>query len=144
LLNVRATDRDISAVNSVINDMRVILVAPPARLRRLRAALPDGFDVVGEASTMSAARLLDGNPDAFLVATAKPTDGEPLIETLTARETEVLNLLADGLSNKAIASKLGVSDETVKFHLTSIFGKLGASNRTDAVRQALRRGLVPL
>jgi DNA-binding NarL/FixJ family response regulator len=56
----------------------------------------------------------------------------------------VLELVADGLSNKAIASVLGVSDETVKFHLASIFGKLGASNRTDAARRALRHGLVTI
>ena len=66
------------------------------------------------------------------------------ISEITARELQVLTLLADGLPNKQIARALGLSDETVKFHLASIFGKLGASNRTDAVRQALRRGLVPL
>ena len=71
-------------------------------------------------------------------------DEEPLLEPLTLRETQVLELVADGLSNKAIAGVLGVSDETVKFHLASIFGKLGASNRTDAVRLALRHGLVTI
>ena len=69
-------------------------------------------------------------------------EDDPLVEALTPRETQVLTLVADGLSNKAVAARLGVSDETVKFHLTSIFGKLGASNRTDAVRQGLRRGMV--
>ena len=70
----------------------------------------------------------------------------PLVEPLTPREIQVLTLLTDGLPNKQIARDLGVSEETIKFHLASIllFGKLGASNRTDAVRQALRRGLVPL
>jgi DNA-binding NarL/FixJ family response regulator len=63
---------------------------------------------------------------------------------LTPRETQVLELVADGLSNKAIAVALGVSDETIKFHLASILGKLGATNRTDAVRLAVRHGLVSL
>jgi DNA-binding NarL/FixJ family response regulator len=67
-----------------------------------------------------------------------------VVEPLTTRELDVLSALADGLSNKAIAARLGISDETVKFHLSAIFGKLGASNRTDAVRQALRKGLVVL
>jgi DNA-binding NarL/FixJ family response regulator len=67
-----------------------------------------------------------------------------LVESLTPRETQVLELVADGLPNRAIATRLGVSDETVKFHLGSIFGKLGASNRTDAVRRALQRNLIPL
>ena len=56
----------------------------------------------------------------------------------------MLRLLADGLPNKAIAARLGISEETVKFHLASVFGKLGATNRTDAVRQAIRRGLVAM
>ncbi len=126
--------------------MRLVLVGPPARRQRLRANLPEGIDVAGEAPTMGAARALAVDPDAYLVAAAAiPDDGaEALVEALTPRETQVLELVADGLGNKAIAVRLGVSDETVKFHLASVFGKLGASNRTDAVRQALRRGLVPL
>jgi DNA-binding NarL/FixJ family response regulator len=124
--------------------MRVVLVGPPARLRRLRATLPDGIDVVGEASTMGAARRMSGEPDAFLVPAAEAPDEESLVEPLTLRELDVLGLLADGLPNKAIAARLDISEETVKFHLASIFGKLGASNRTDAVRKAFRRGLVSL
>ena len=52
--------------------------------------------------------------------------------------------LAEGLPNKAIADRLGISDQTVKFHIASIAGKLGAANRTDAVRRAVRRGLITL
>jgi DNA-binding NarL/FixJ family response regulator len=52
--------------------------------------------------------------------------------------------LSEGLSNKAIADHLGISDQTVKFHVSAIAGKLGASNRTDAVRRAVRRGLIAL
>jgi DNA-binding NarL/FixJ family response regulator len=123
--------------------MRVVLVGPAPRRERLRAQLPSGIEVAGEAPTLSAARALGIDANAYLIA-ASPPDDPPLVEPLTAREMEVLGLLADGLPNKAIAASLGVSDETVKFHLAAIFGKLGASNRTDAVRLALRRGLVPL
>jgi DNA-binding NarL/FixJ family response regulator len=66
------------------------------------------------------------------------------IETLTARERDVLRWLALGLPNKGIAAKLGISDQTVKFHVAAIIGKLGAVNRTDAVRRAARRGLIDL
>ena len=66
------------------------------------------------------------------------------VEQLTAREVQVLELLAEGLSNKAIADRLDISDQTVKFHVASISGKLGATNRTDAVRRAVRRGLITL
>jgi len=65
-------------------------------------------------------------------------------EPLTPREIEVLELLAEGLPNKAIAERLEISDQTVKFHVASISGKLGAANRTDAVRRAVRRGLITL
>ena len=93
---------------------------------------------------MAEARNILADVDAYVVVARTTMEDEPMIEHLTPRETQVLALVADGLSNKAIGRQLGVSDETVKFHLASIFGKLRASNRTDAVRQALRRGLVPL
>jgi DNA-binding NarL/FixJ family response regulator len=67
-----------------------------------------------------------------------------VVESLTARERDVLQLLAEGMANRAIASALGISEHTVKFHLASIFGKLGASTRTDAVRRGLRRGLIQI
>jgi DNA-binding NarL/FixJ family response regulator len=66
------------------------------------------------------------------------------VESLTAREREVLVLLAEGVGNRTIASRLGISEHTVKFHLGAIFGKLGAATRTDAVRRALRLGLIDL
>ena len=65
-------------------------------------------------------------------------------DPLTPREIQVIELLAEGLSNKTIAARLGISDQTVKFHVASISGKLGAANRTDAVRRAVRRGLITL
>jgi ATP/maltotriose-dependent transcriptional regulator MalT len=72
-----------------------------------------------------------------------PTD-ENLIEELTAREREVLALVADGRSNRDIATGLGISEHTVKFHLASLFGKLGVSTRTQAVRRALEWGLIDI
>jgi two-component system nitrate/nitrite response regulator NarL len=70
--------------------------------------------------------------------------GERLIEELTPREVEVLQLLADGLTNKGIGQQLGISDHTVKFHVNSILGKLGAQSRTEAVVRATRLGLIIL
>jgi DNA-binding NarL/FixJ family response regulator len=123
--------------------MRVVLVGPSSRRVALRSSLSDDVEVVTEVTTMAEARRLRG-VDAYLVVPQTADDGDVAVEPLTARELEVLAHLADGLSNKAIAARLGISDETVKFHLSAIFGKLGASNRTDAVRQALRKGLVEL
>ncbi|MEO5895849.1 MAG: LuxR C-terminal-related transcriptional regulator [Vicinamibacterales bacterium] len=66
------------------------------------------------------------------------------MEPLTRREHEVLVLLADGLRNREIATRLAISEHTIKFHLAAIFGKLGASSRTEVVRKALRLGLIDL
>jgi len=67
-----------------------------------------------------------------------------LAEPLTPRESEVLQMLASGLANKQIAAKLAISEHTVKFHVASILGKLGAGSRTEAVSLGIRRGLVLL
>ena len=67
-----------------------------------------------------------------------------LSEPLTARERQVLQMLGGGLGNKEIASRLKISGHTVKFHVASILGKLGASSRTEAVAIGLRRGLILL
>jgi DNA-binding NarL/FixJ family response regulator len=133
--------------------MRVVIVGTPSARARLIARLPDGIEVVGESATLNASH--DVATDAWLVAAPEPAagagpasdgfDGELAgVESLTARELAVLSLLALGLSNKSIAARLGISDQTVKFHVASICGKLGASNRTDAARRALRLGLIPL
>jgi DNA-binding NarL/FixJ family response regulator len=72
----------------------------------------------------------------------RQTASAALVEMLTPREIEVLTMLAEGLGNKEIARQLDISDNTVKFHLSSIFGKLGASSRTEAVMQGMRHGLI--
>ncbi|HRC77676.1 MAG TPA: response regulator transcription factor, partial [Kouleothrix sp.] len=65
-------------------------------------------------------------------------------EELSARELEVLRLIVVGSSNKAIASQLNLSENTVKSHISHIFGKLGVQSRAEAVAVALQRGLVPI
>jgi DNA-binding NarL/FixJ family response regulator len=127
--------------------MRVVLVGDDQERARLRAQLNGSALVVGEFPTLGEARAAELRADAALIrlksdsAEATP---EPGYEALTPREIEVLELLAEGLPNKAIAERLRISDQTVKFHVASIAGKLGASNRTDAVRRAVRRGLIAL
>ena len=83
-------------------------------------------------------------PGAARTELRQGDSGEDDVERLTAREREVLQHVVQGLHNRAIASALGISDHTVKFHLASIFGKLGASTRTEAARVGLRRGLVQI
>ena len=125
--------------------MRVLLVGSPAERVRLRAQANGSIDVAGEFDSLAAARASELDSDAMLVAPDSiDADEEGFDEPLTAREVQVLELLAEGLPNKAIAARLGISDQTVKFHVSSISGKLGARNRTDAVRRAARRGLITL
>ncbi len=82
------------------------------------------------------------------VATTSLTAPAPVavqnMEPLTARELQVLQLVAQGLPNKGIARRLGISENTAKFHVASLCGKLGASSRTEAVTLAARRGLILL
>jgi DNA-binding NarL/FixJ family response regulator len=63
---------------------------------------------------------------------------------LTARETEVLRMIADGLANKEIAWKLGISEHTVKFHVSAVLGKLRAASRAEAVGTGVRQGVIML
>jgi DNA-binding NarL/FixJ family response regulator len=67
-----------------------------------------------------------------------------LARTLTEREVSVLALIADGKRNREISEALAITERTVKFHVSGLFAKLGASNRTEAVRLAVQRGLVQL
>jgi DNA-binding NarL/FixJ family response regulator len=75
-------------------------------------------------------------------ALAADADPEPVPVDLSARELQVLQLLAEGASNKVIARRLGITPNTAKFHVASIVAKLGAIGRTDAVARAMRLGLV--
>ena len=133
--------------------MRVILVGAAPDRERTRSQLDGSMEVVGEFATLAEARAAAereaGESVAMLLAPRHPHgQGDEVppvdVEPLTIREVQVLELLAEGLSNKAIAGRLGISDQTVKFHVASLSGKLGAVNRTDAVRRAVRRGLIAL
>lgn len=127
--------------------MRLIIIGSGPRRHELREQIESAVpDVVGEFSSLAEARDAGIDADAFLLTAVTPPDldDDPAVESLTPRELEILELVAEGLSNKAVATRLGISDQTVKFHLTSISGKLGAMNRTDAVRRAVRRGLIAL
>jgi DNA-binding NarL/FixJ family response regulator len=126
--------------------MRVIVIGTSRQRQNLRAALETPPDIVGEFDSLADAQHSGLSIDAFVIAPREhpDADDDPLPETLTPREIQVLDLVAEGLPNKVIAERLGISDQTVKFHIGSISGKLGAGNRTDAVRRAVRRGLIAL
>src|ERR1044071_1255278 len=101
---------------------RVLVIAPAPLRPRIRAALESaGIDV-----------------------TFPDDEDEAIGEQMTKREREVLDLLGEGLGNRGIAERLGISEHTVKFHLESIYGKLGATTRGEAIRRGFRRGLITL
>lgn len=127
----------------------------------VRALLPrgaSGVEIVAAIAAVSAG-LVALDPETFhtlLSAQSRATDGPDAAETsdrrllrdeteldaLTPREREVLDMLAEGLSNKEIAWRMNISEHTVKFHVASIFARLNVSTRTEAVTQGIRRGLI--
>ena len=106
-----------------------------------RAQLLAALHAVSVGLVVTSADEIDGIISSDQKASAA-TGVEELLEPLTPRELEVLRVLALGLANKEIGSKLGISEHTVKFHVAAILGKLGASSRTEAVAIGIRRGLI--
>jgi DNA-binding NarL/FixJ family response regulator len=78
------------------------------------------------------------------VAAGRPVGARGTVETLTDREIEILRLVAQGLTNRAIGLALGISDRTVQGHLANIYGKLNVSSRTEAVTKALKQGWITI
>ena len=132
---------------------RVAIVAPTEKLRAsLAAALrsSDEFEIVGVANSSAnvpaETELIVIARAPAPVATRAPTRirSESTGATLSRREQQVLALLADGLVNKQIAARLGISTNTVKTHLELLFEKLGVTTRAEAVATAVKRGLLLL
>ena len=131
---------------------RVAIVSPSSRLRAsLAAALraSPAFEVVAVTASdsnlpPSAEVVLIAHETEDALAPAQPTRDNAVGTVLTNREREILALLADGLANKQIAARLGISKNTVKTHLELMFDKLGVSSRAEAVATGVRRGLLLL
>ena len=144
--------------SGLASDFQVVLLAeaasPAASAEALHAGVravlpndisPDQLDAALEAAASGLVVLHPAHFQAAVpAASLAPRPLEELLEPLTPRESEVLQMLAAGLGNKEIAAKLGISEHTVKFHVGSILGKLGAATRTEAVSLGIRRGLVLL
>jgi DNA-binding NarL/FixJ family response regulator len=139
---------DVSVV--VLGDGITPAVSVDALRAGIRAALPGDISPEQLVAALQAVAggLLVLHPshasELVPAESASPRALDELAESLTRRELEVLQMLAAGLSNKEIAARLKISDHTVKFHVASILGKLGASSRTEAVSLGIRRGIVLL
>jgi DNA-binding NarL/FixJ family response regulator len=116
----------------------------------VRAILPRQATAVEiVAAVEAAAGLVALHPDAVdalipAAAAARTLPGPPPHQALTPREIEVLSMMAEGLGNKEIAWRLGLSEHTVKFHVSAIFAKLNAASRTEAVTLGIRQGLIAI
>lgn len=149
--------------SGLASDFSVVVLVEPESLAASSAALREGVraflpnDVLPEqlvaALQAAASGLLVLHPsqvsaqvaaNGFASMPNRSRELNELAEPLTPRESEVLQMLAGGLGNKEIAAKLVISEHTVKFHVASILGKLGAATRTEAVSLGIRRGLVLL
>jgi two-component system, NarL family, response regulator YdfI len=138
-----------------VSSALVILTEDPENLpvdvlgSGLRAILPRYAtpEEIIAAIQAAATGLVALHPDVFdsilsRIRLDQQSELDPSGQILTPREIEVLRMIAEGHGNKEIASKLGISDHTVKFHISSIFSKLGASNRAEAVTLGIRQGLI--
>ena len=134
--------------------MNVVVVArDPARRQTLIQRVEEaGWTVRADVPTEAALSPEDLDGVAAVLIDARDThatsnraDQSPdVIEPLTSREQDVLEQMAAGLSNRQIAHALGISEHTVKFHVSAILGKLGVSSRAAAIRHGMRQGLVTL
>jgi len=154
---------DSDSINDVLleptSDAAIVLLTDVSRARSISRLLRSGVRAI---------LSRESDPDDVLSAIYAAYDGLVLLSTptaeslaavygdqplevedewseeITSRETDVLRMLAEGLVNKDIAARLGISEHTVKFHISSILDKLGASTRTEAVTLGIRRGLIPI
>jgi len=120
---------------------------PPARRAGVRAVLPSDATAAELSVALAAttAGLILLHPDALRRAPqARAAARETVDTSLTQREHEILEMMAEGLSNRTIAVRLKISRYTVKFHVAAILAKLGATSRTEAVTLGVRHGLISL
>jgi DNA-binding NarL/FixJ family response regulator len=138
-------DEEGAAVVALSDDPRLPGLLQALPLRGWAVVLPDAGADELRAAVGAAAQGLVAMPRQFAeqFTGARPGVEQPA-EPLTAREAEVLGLLSEGLPNKQIALRLHISEHTVKFHIASIFAKLGAASRTEAVSIGARQGLITL
>ena len=134
---VGVTTEDLNALAARVEGLDALTIVGRGFLNAVQSgasSIPADVDVV-----MTSRRAMQRGAQVSL-----ERDAPVLVEQLTPRESAVLALVADGLPNRDIARELEISEHTVKFHLASVFGKLGASSRTEAVRRGLELGLIEI
>jgi DNA-binding NarL/FixJ family response regulator len=140
-----AADEDAGPILHELRHQPVLLLTANAPLELIRAGArgvlpPDASETqIAAALQATAADLVVMTPEGTTIpAVPHAASG------LTARETEVLRMIAEGLANKEIAYRLGISEHTVKFHVSALLGKLGAGSRAEAIGLGIRQGAIML
>jgi DNA-binding NarL/FixJ family response regulator len=139
-------DEDAAATLHSVQGTPVLVLAQHPSLDLIRAGargvlpIDASAEQIGVGLRAAAADLVVLTPEAVHPNHA----AAPIGSALTARETEVLRMIAGGLANKEIAYRLGISEHTVKFHVSALLGKLGAASRAEAIAIGIRRGAVLL
>jgi DNA-binding NarL/FixJ family response regulator len=139
-----------SALQEVFSDVPAVLLAAQANTAMVRgAARMKIYSVLPmAATTRQVVAAISATVAGFAVTVPRPPGGPPermpIVEELTAREVEVLRLMARGYRNKQLATLLNISEHTAKFHVSSVLAKLGARTRTEAVTIGMTRGLVAI
>jgi DNA-binding NarL/FixJ family response regulator len=118
-----------------------LAIADPGLRRRLASLFRSDPDVILVAEPERAELIVGEGPGGEATETSETETDAP---ALTAREMDVLRLMAHGLGNKSIARELAISSHTAKYHVAAVLAKLGAHTRAEAVSRGIRRGLVPL
>lgn len=139
------SDHDLDSVSSAAI---LFLNGGPPNVREMKRSARVWGILPADASAEELSAAVHALSQGLVVGTAQllfETESEPQSRgPLTEREAEVLGLLSRGLANKQIAAALGISEHTVKFHVSSIYTKLNVTNRTEAVREGLRGGWIVL
>jgi DNA-binding NarL/FixJ family response regulator len=158
VLDRPAPDETAAAINEIPSDAGVVVLTDAGMIQKMTTVLGHvgaAFSVLpayAEAATVLAASraVADGlfvfhePPGGAATAGGDPAESRVQPTELTGRELEVVLLLAHGSSNAEIASRLSISENTVKYHLSAIYGTLGVHRRGEAVIEAVRRGLISL
>lgn len=140
-----APEEEPAGILHALGNMPVLILAQQPSMDLIRSGARGVLPVdatpeqIGIALKAVATELVVVAPEAI-----HRTQTAPAGSALTARETEVLRMIAAGLANKEIAYRLGISEHTVKFHVSALLGKLGAASRAEAIAIGVRRGIVLL